>query len=155
MLDWHVSRLSHLVLYTYKTCCGRRLPPSCSHRPLRQDPVGEPLQHIVVYILGPLEPSIDRGNRYVLVVMDHLTKWAEAFAMPDQTAETVASIFVTEFVCGYGTPTQLHSEQRKQFEADQFQRMFDLLGIKKTRTTPLHSQNDGQTEHMNRTLLDV
>ena len=102
-----------------------------------QDPVGEPLQRIAVDILGPLEPPIDRGNRYILVVVNYLTKWAEVYAMSYQTAETVASIFVTEFVCRYGVPTQLHSDQGRQFEADLFQWMCDLLGIKKTRTTPL------------------
>ncbi len=140
---------------TCKTCCGRRLPPSRPHHPLVQDPVGEPLQRVAVDILGPLEPPTNRGNRYVLVVVDYLTKWAEAYAMPDQTAETVASVFVTEFVCRYGVPTQLHSDQGRQFEADLFQGMCDLLGIKKTRTTPLHPQSDGQTERMNRTLLDI
>ena len=82
-------------------------------------------------------------------------KWAEAHAIPDQTAETVASIFVTEFVCRYGVFTQLHSNQGRQLEADLFQGLCDLFGIKKTRTTHLHPQSDGQTERMNRTLLDI
>ena len=135
---------------TCKTCCGRRLPPSRPHHP-----VGEPLQRAAVDILGSLEPPTDRGNRYVLEMVDYLTKWAEAYAMPDQTAVTVASIFITEFVCRYGVPTQLHSNQGRQFEAELFQGMCDLLSTKKTRNTPLHPQSDDQTERMNRTLLDI
>ena len=65
------------------TYCGRRLPPSRPHHPLVQDHGEEPLQRVAVDILGPLEPSTDRGNRNVLVVVDYLTKWAEAHAIPN------------------------------------------------------------------------
>ena len=136
-------------------CCARRPKPSRAHHPLQQDPVSEPLQRVAVDLLGPLEPPTAKGNRYVVVFVDYMTKWAEAYPLPDQTAETVADYFVKEFVCRFGVPRQLHSDQGRQFESALFQRMCELLHVRKTRTTALHPQSDGQTERMNRMLLDV
>jgi hypothetical protein len=113
------------------------------------------LQRVALDILGPLDPPTSQGNRYVLVIVDYLTKWVEALPMPNQTAEECARQFVTQFVCRYGIPQQLHSDQGRQFEAKLFQEMCTLLGIRKSRTTPLHPQGDGQCERANRTLLDV
>ena len=51
--------------------------------------------------------------------------------MPNQTSETVAKILVNEFVCRFGIPSQIHSEQGLQFEAALFQQMCQLLGMRK------------------------
>jgi len=50
------------------------------------------------------------GNRYVAVFMDYLTKWPEAYAIPDQKAETIAKLFVKNFVCWHGIPEELLSD---------------------------------------------
>ena len=34
-------------------------------------------------------PISTHGNRYLLVVQDYFTKWAEAFPIPDQTAKRI------------------------------------------------------------------
>jgi transposase InsO family protein len=135
-------------------CQKRKPPPTRPHHPLQQEAIGEPLQKVTIDILG-FEKCTCRGNRYILVMVDSLTKWAEAFPMPDERAETVARLLVEEFVCRVGIPAQLHSDQGRQFEATIFQEMCHLLGIRKTRTTALHPQSDGQTERLNRTLLDL
>ena len=75
--------------------------------------------------------------------------------MPDEKAETVTKLLVEQFVCRYGIPVQLHSDQGRLFEASVFQQMCHLLNIRKSRTTPLHPQSDGQIERLNRTLLDL
>ena len=75
--------------------------------------------------------------------------------MQDERAETVARLLVKEFVCRYGIPSQLHSDLGRQFEAAVFQEICSLLQISKTRTTPLHPQSDGQTERLDRTILDL
>ena len=41
---------------------------------------------------GPL-PTTDRGNKYVLVCIEHCTKWVELVALPDKTSGTVARTF--------------------------------------------------------------
>ena len=76
----------------------------------------------------------------------------EAYALPNQEAATVAEVLVKEFVARFGVPLMLHSDQGRNFESVVFSEMCGLLGITKTRTTPLHPQSDGMVERFNRTL---
>ena len=64
-----------------------------------------------------LEPGTITSNnsRYILVVADYFTRWTEAYALPDHTAQTVADVFVTNFVCRYGIPARIYSDQGREF----------------------------------------
>jgi len=64
--------------------------------------------------LGPL-PKTKNGNVYVLVLLDHFTKWAEAFPIPNQKAQTIARILVEEYICRYGCPERLLSDLGTNF----------------------------------------
>ena len=91
-------------------------------------------------ILGPL-PLTPRGNRYVLVVTDYFTKWTESYAIPSQEAATVAEKLVSDFMCRFGLPHELHSDQGTNFESKVMAEVCKLLDIEKTRTSPsTHSQ---------------
>ena len=109
------------------------------------------MERVAIDVLGPL-PVSESGNRYILIAMDYFTKWPEAYALPNQEAETVAKVLVDQFVSRFGAPAQLHSDQGRNFESQVFTEMCKLLGIEKTRTTPLHPQSDGMVERYNRTL---
>ena len=112
------------------------------------------MERVALDVLGPL-PVTERGNKYVLVVGDYLSKWTEAYPIPDQTAATVADKFVKEFVCRFGVPEVLHSDQGRNFESQVFKEMCRLLGIEKTRTTPYNPKSDGMIERFNRTLATM
>jgi hypothetical protein len=109
------------------------------------------MEQVAADILGPL-PFSENGNKYILIAMDYFTKWPEAYVLPNQEAETVAKVLVVQFVSHFGTPVELHSDQGRNFESLVFSEMCKLLGIKKTRTTPLHPQSDGMVEWFNRTI---
>jgi hypothetical protein len=49
--------------------------------------------------------------------MDYFTKWPEAYAIPKQEASTVAEAPVTNFLCRFGIPQELHSDQCRKFES--------------------------------------
>ena len=133
------------------TCASKRGPHRAVRAPMGQYNVGAPMERIAVDVLGPL-PESESGNRYVLVVADYFSKWTEAFPMTNQEATTVAEILVREVVSRFGVPLCLHSDQGRNFESTVFSEMCRLLGVKKTRTTPLHPQSDGMVERFNRTL---
>ena len=73
-----------------------------------------PFERIGIDILGPL-PETFHGNKYIVVIGDYFSKWIEAFATPDQEAETVANVLVDSFISHYGVPKQIHSDQGSHF----------------------------------------
>ena len=95
------------------------------------------------------------GNRYILVAMDYFTRWAEAYAIPNQEAATVTDKLVSNFSLRFSPPEQLHTDQGRQFESALLHEVCRSLGIHKTRTTAYHPQGDGLVERFNRTLLSM
>ena len=101
--------------------------------------------------LGPL-PKTTNGNNYLLICMDYFTKWPEVYSIANQETDTIAKVLVEEFICRFGAPLHIHSDQGRNFCLKVFNEMCTLLGIKKTQTTPYHPQSDGMVERYNRTL---
>ena len=112
------------------------------------------MQIVAVDIVGPIT-SGDAKKPYILVASDYFTRWAEAYAIPNQEAITVATTLIDEFFCRFSIPQQLHSDQGRQFESDVMKEVCKLLQISKTRTTPYHPQSDGLVERFNRTLISM
>ena len=135
-------------------CGARKRPVKTPRAPLKPHAVGAPLDRVAMDILGPF-PRSRSGNKYVLVVQDQFTRWTEAYALPDYTAQTVAEVFVHQFVSRFGVPLEVHSDQGRNFEADLFKEMCRLLEIHKTRTTPYHPSSNGAVERFNATLANM
>ena len=112
------------------------------------------MERIAIDFTGPL-PETTSYNRYIMVVSDYFTKFTEAYALPNITARTAAGVLVREFICRWGAPRQIHTDQGAQFESQLFQEVCALLGIEKTRTSAFRPQSDGQVETMNRTIMDI
>ena len=89
-----------------------------------------------------------------MVAADLFSKWVETAALENQTAVTVARVFVENVVLRHGPPEALLSDQGTNFESMLMKEVCDLLGVKKLRTTPFHPRSDGQTEKANRTLKE-
>eukprot|EP00117_Sycon_ciliatum_P025918 scpid18163/ scgid5290/ Retrovirus-related Pol polyprotein from transposon 412; Protease; Reverse transcriptase; Endonuclease len=132
-------------------CESRKTPAPKQHAPLVQEQPSFPLERVAIDIMGPL-PESYRGNRYIVVICDYFTKWTEAFPVANTQTSSIATVLVDGFFCRYGMPYNLHSDRGAQFESDLFQKMCQLLDIRKTRTTSYRPQSDGLVERMNRTL---
>ena len=149
-----MHRDTHAYVKTCHVCQQRkspRLPGLGSMQPIV---VPEPSHTVALDFCGPF-PTTARGNAYVLVVTDHFTKHVEAFATPDQTKETTATILVDEYFCRYGAPARLLSDRGATFLSDVVRVATDVFGVKKTNTSPYHPQTDGLTERFNSTMANM
>ena len=112
-----------------------------------------PFQRIAMDIVGPL-PRTQRGNRFILTVCDYATRYPEAIAMPSTEAPRVARELVKLF-SHVGIPDEILTDQGANFMSTLLEEMYQLLHIKKIRTTPYHPQTDGLVERFNGTLKSM
>jgi len=138
---------------TCLTCICSKSPHLPQRAPLVNISTTRPLELVCMDFLS-LEMS-KGGFQNILVITDHFTKYALAFPTRNQEARTVAKILFDQFIVHYGIPERLHSDLGANFESKVIKHLCDLLGIKKSHTTPYHPQGDGVTERFNRTLLSM
>jgi cleavage and polyadenylation specificity factor subunit 1 len=108
-------------------------------------------EHLHVDLVGPL-PTTQQGFRYLLTMIDRFTRWPEAVAIENMTAETVAKVVYEQWICRFGAPIHITTDQGRQFESELFESLLKLLGIKRSRTTAYHPQCNGILERTHRTL---
>ena len=108
--------------------------------PLMPVPVGGPFTQVGVDIMEL--PLTVHGNRYVIVFLDYLTKWVEAYAPPDQTSKTIATLLVNEVVCRHGVPEVLISDRGSNLLSALMREVCALTGIKKINTTAYTAKTD-------------
>ena len=123
------------------------------HPPLQPLPVGAPFERVGIDIMEM--PQTCEGNRDVLVIVDYLTKWTEAFPMQDQSSETIVRLFVDNVICRHGVPNQLLSDRGTNLLSDLILDICQLTGMKKINTTCYHPQTDGLVENFNKTLRSM
>ena len=104
--------------------------------------------------MGPF-PETPTRNRYILVITEYLTCWCEATTVPDTSADTIAHALLHKLILYHGCPTQLLSDQGKQFAGEVMEVLTTSLGICSLLTSPYHPQTNGLTERMNKTLKQM
>ena len=133
--------------------CESRNPPIPAPRAsLGQLSASRPLEVVGMDILSGLPRTIN-GNKHLLVLIDHFSRWCEVYPLKDLTALSVAKVLVNEFVSRFGVPTRIHSDQGGCFVGEVLNKTCELLGIERSRISSFHPMGNGMVERMNRTLL--
>ena len=90
--------------------------------------------------------------RNMLVVVDHFTRYVQAFITKNHTVTTMAWVLYNNYFSVFGFPQRLMSDQGTEFCGKVIVAMCSLLGIEKIHTTPYHPQTNGSAERVLQTL---
>ncbi len=113
-----------------------------------------PFKRVAVDIVGPIHPASEKGNRFILTMIDYATRYPEAVALPHIDTERVAEAMVDMF-SHVGVPEEVLSDRGSQFIGDMMKEVSRLLSIRSLKTTPYHPQCNGLVEKFNGTLKSM
>nr|GEW23538.1 reverse transcriptase domain-containing protein [Tanacetum cinerariifolium] len=99
------------------------------------------------FAIGPFSSS--RGNKYILVAVDYLSKWVEAKALPTNDARVVCKFLKSLFAI-FGSPRAIISDRGTHFCNDQFTKVMLKYRVTHHLSTAYHPQTSGQVEVLNR-----
>ncbi len=112
--------------------------------------VETPFERNGVDMVGPLDRS-QKGNRFILVICDYATRYPEAYPLREVTAKQIATAML-HFFSHVGIHREVLTDQGPNFMSHTLQQVYQLLGIKRVRTSAYHPQTDGLVERFNQTL---
>lgn len=142
---------------TYILTCDK-----CVKRKTRQEyknlPIGSipspslPFECLGIDILGPLPETNVTHYKYILVIVDHFTRWPFAFPMTNHRAKTIADLLVERVFMEHGFPATLLSDRGTEFLSELMMAVLQIFRVKKLNTSAYHPQTNGMTERFNQTL---
>ncbi|CAF1539454.1 unnamed protein product [Adineta ricciae] len=131
------------------------------NNPIRRKPPGhlQPIEppagvwHLLAMDFhGPISPTSQRGNKYIISLTDILSKFVIVKAVRDCTADTAARFLQEDVICKYGTPKCILTNNGTHFTSNMMAQLFQRLGIVHVYSTPYHPQTNGQIERFNSTM---
>ena len=133
-----------------RACAQRKSPKNMKRVPLHPIEVTRPLEIIGVDFVGPL-PTTEKGNRYIMVMQDHFTRWPLAYASLEATAKTVVE-GVQSFARDFGFPDSILSDRGLSFVSKLVKKVCKKLKIFKHKTTAYCSETNGLCERFHGTM---
>jgi len=105
---------------------------------------------LYIDLQGPF-PVSQKKNRYILVIVDQLSKWVEFFALPVATAKRIVLLLEDHVFCRFGAPKNIVTDQGTQFLSKIVAKCCDEWRIRHSLCSPYHPQPN-ISERTNRTL---
>lgn len=144
----HVDVQDHIA--SCESCQKCKYPINSKKNPLQSLPIREVFGrwHMDILVL----PKSNEGFRYLLLFVESLTRFPEAFPMKDQRAETIAEIIYSQIITRYGAPKSLLSDRGANFLSNIVAELSRTYGIHRLHTSGFRPQTNGACERVNRHL---
>jgi RNase H-like domain found in reverse transcriptase/Reverse transcriptase (RNA-dependent DNA polymerase)/Integrase zinc binding domain len=113
-----------------------------------------PFSEVVVDVLGPL-PMTARRKKFIVIFIDRLTRWPEAYATTNLRGNTIAQLLMNEIIPRYGAPRTLLSDQGSNFLGKLCTKLYNLMKIQKLQTSAYFPSCNGLVERFNRTIINM
>ena len=118
-----------------------------------EDPIlaKKPWETVAIDFVGKCRTS-DKGNCWILTIIDCFTRYPILIPLPDRKSETVAKALYYHLICQHGCPKRILSDRAKEFISESIQEVYDRFGIKMVTTSGYNPSANGICERFHRWL---
>ena len=106
---------------------------------------------IFVDLVGPISPMSPQGHSYILTIEDGYSRYCQAIPILNKGGECVVNALYSNWVCLFGAPCSIHSDQGKEFTCKLQQDLAKKFNIKWT-FTPSYNPSSNVVERFHRDL---
>jgi len=136
------------------TCQIQKLVRKKTRQPMKlTDTPGQAFDKVALDIFGPLRTT-SMGNTYILTMQDLLTKYSIYAPLSNISAESTATAFVNYFICRFGCPRSILTDQGRNFISLFMKNITKKFRIQHFRTTAYHPQSNGSLERSHSVLME-
>ena len=139
----------YIVMWSIMWPIVCHVTPATSHKS-----VSIQFEKLAIDTCGPC-PTSHAGNKYLLTFVDMYSGWPEFYAIPDKSAQTVATVILEKIILRHGCPAVLLSDNGTEFLNAVVQEVCKVLNIYRVRTSPYHPQSNGKLERLHRVWNDI
>lgn len=100
--------------------------------------------------MGPMKPC--RRYRYIFTIRDRYTKYVVIAPLERVTSECTLNAFVRYYVCRFGVPVNLITDNGSNFTGQVFDQTCSVMDINHKTVTPYNPGSNGFIEAPNRTI---
>ena len=152
---WPQMRMS-CAMYadTCDTCQRTGYPPKRGAGGRQYIPTSSPFACVAIDIVGPIgnkDSVTEKGNRYIVTMIDWFTRWIEAYAVKDQSEKSIIEA-LEHFTSRHGIPRRLVSDNAKYFRSKLIHQWEKDNGLKHTFVSAYRPQGNGKLERFHRVL---
>jgi hypothetical protein len=138
-----------------------RCRPCLEHKPYVQEPkkwkrLQTPELFETVYLdLKDFSQVPSFGYKYILVMLDSKTRWAEFIPLEDKGARSVANTFFKDWICRNGFPKKIKTDKGKEFDNQLLHGITVAAGTDHEIGMLEHHEDQAKVERIMRTIQEA
>jgi len=147
--QFFIPNCTNAVREFIKNCeiCLRKPKRKPDDIPIKQTSAKHPWSMVHMDLMGPMNES-ENGNKYILAMVDSLTRWTELRCIPSKHAQCVADACFSIF-CSRGPPLSILCDNGREFKNNGLVIMMKNLGVHVQFSTPRRPETNGVVERTN------
>jgi len=110
--------------------------------------VWRPMERLNIDTIGPL-PDDERGNCYIIVIIDVFSRFTELYPTRDATARSAAEAIV-QHIGRYGVPEQVLTDNGPQYIAELMKEVFNRVNTEHLTILPYSHEENSIVERANK-----
>ncbi|XP_075113301.1 uncharacterized protein LOC107781129 [Nicotiana tabacum] len=109
----------------------------------------------VMDVIGPIEPIVSNGHRFILVAIEYFTKWVEVKMFKFVTKKVVVDFVHSNIICRFGIPKVIITDNGSNLNSHLFKEVCQQFKITHCNSTPYLPKANGAVEAANKNIKKI